>query len=44
MHIGYLNDRKLLGYPVLKDTRCGSKLVFISDSVERKSKIIIIVI
>ncbi len=44
MYIGYLDDRKLLGYPALKDTRCGIKLVFISDSVESKSKRIIVVI
>ena len=44
MYIGYLDDRKELGYPALKDTRCGIKLVFISDSVESKSKIIIVVI
>ena len=44
MYLGYLDDQKLLGYPALKDTRCGIKLVFISDSVESKSKIIIVVI
>lgn len=44
MYLGYSDDRKLLGYPALKDTRCGIKLVFISDSVESKSKRIIVVI
>jgi hypothetical protein len=32
MYIGYLHDRKLLGYPALKDTSCGIKLVLITDS------------
>ena len=32
MYIGYLQDRKLLGYPALKDTSCGIKLVLITDS------------
>ena len=55
MYIGYLQDRKLLGYPALKDTSCGIKLVLITDStvllirnlplnVKDKSKIIMVVI
>ena len=32
MYIGYLHDRKLLGYPASKDTSCGIKLVLIADS------------
>ena len=44
MYIGYLDDRKLLGYPALKDTRCDIKLVFINDSVKSKSKKIMVVI
>lgn len=35
---------KVLGYPPLKDTRCGIKLVFINDSVKSKSKKIMVVI
>jgi len=55
VYIGYLDDRKLLGYPALKDTSCGIKLVLITDStvllirnlplnVKDKSKIIMVVI
>ena len=44
VYIGYLDDRKSLGYPALKDTRCGIKLVFINDSVKSKSKRIMVVI
>jgi len=55
MYIGYLEDRKLLGYPALKDTSRGIKLVLITDStvllirniplnVKDKSKIIMVVI
>lgn len=44
MHIGYLNDRKELGYLALRDETCSIKLVFISNSVESKSQIIIAVI
>ena len=55
MYIGYLHDRKLLGYPALKDTSCGIKLVLITDStvllirnlplnLKIKSKRIIIVV
>lgn len=32
MSIGYLHDRKLLGYPALKDRSCGIKLMLITDS------------
>ena len=55
IYIGYLQDRKLLGYLTLKDTSCGIKLVLITDStvllirnlplnVKDKSKIIMVVI
>jgi hypothetical protein len=55
MYIGYLQDRKLLGYPALKDTSCGIILVLITDStvllirnissnVKGKSKRIMVVI
>jgi len=55
MYLGYLQDRKLLGYPALKDTSCGIKLVLITDqtvllirnlpsNVKGKSKRIMVVI
>lgn len=44
MYITYIQDRKELDYPALKDTSCGIKLLFISDSVESKGKKIILVI
>ena len=44
MYIGYLDDRKSLGYPALKDTRCDIKLVFINNSVKSKNKRIMVVI
>ena len=55
VYIGYLDDRKLLGYPALKDTSCRIKLVFSTDStvllirnlplnVKDKSKGIMVVI
>ena len=44
MYIGYLQDRKLLGYPALKDTSCGIKLVLITDSTVLQSKRIMVVI
>lgn len=42
MYIGYLDDRKSLGSPCVKDTRCGIKLVFIYDSVKSKSIMVVI--
>ena len=55
VYIGYLDDRKLLGYLAKKDRSCGIKLVFITDStvllirniplnVKGKSKRIMVVI
>jgi len=55
MYVGYLQDRKLVGYPALKDTSCGIKLVLITDqtvllirnlssNVKGKSKRIMVVI
>ena len=44
IYIGYLQDQKLLGYPALKDTSCGSKLVLITDSTVLQSKRIMVVI
>ena len=44
MYIDYLDDRKSLGYPALKDTRCGIKLVFINDPMKSESKRIMVVI
>ena len=32
MYINFIEDRKALGYEVLKDTSCGIKLVLIIDS------------
>ena len=32
MYINFVNNRKFLGYEALNDTRCGIKLVLISDS------------
>jgi hypothetical protein len=31
MYLNYLNDRKALGYEALKDSKCGMKLVLITD-------------
>lgn len=33
MYINYLQDRKNLGYLVIKDQVCGNQLVRISDSI-----------
>jgi hypothetical protein len=55
MYINFINDRKSLGYEALTDTRCGIKLVLISDStvllirnfpsnVNHKTKRVILVI
>ena len=55
MYIGYLHDRKLLGYPALTDTSGGMKLALITDStvllitnlplnIKGKSKRIMVVI
>ena len=55
MYINFINDRKSLGYEALNDTRCGIKLVLISDStvllirnfhynVNHKTKRVILVI
>jgi len=32
MYIGYIEDRKFMGYDVLLDTSCGIKLVSITNS------------
>ena len=32
MYPNYIEDRKALGYEALNDTRCGIKLVLITDS------------
>jgi hypothetical protein len=32
MYINFIEDRKALGYEVLRDTSCGIKLVLIVDS------------
>ena len=55
MYSNFINDRKSLGYEALNDTRCGIKLVLISDStvllirnfpsnVNHKTKRVILVI
>jgi len=53
MYINFINERKSLGYEVLRDTACGIKVVIIIDSVyvfvlpskvKRKAKRIIVVI
>ena len=46
MYINYVNDRKQLGYEVVKDTNCDIELLLIRNlplNVKRKSKKIIIV-
>ena len=32
MYVNYVNDRKQLGYKVVKDMNCGIELVLISES------------
>lgn len=51
MYIGYVNDRKQLGYKAVKDTNCDIKLVILNDSsvllirnIRSKTKRLVIVI
>ena len=46
MYVNYVNDKKQLGYKLVKDTNCGIELLLIRNlplNVKRKSKKIIIV-
>ena len=40
MYIGYIEDRKLMGYLVIKDTNCGIELVSITKSNNRRVVVI----
>lgn len=41
-YIGFLKDRKDLGYKALVDTQCGIKLVEITDTTISKLKLIVL--
>ena len=37
MYLGYSEDKKALGYQVLKDTDCGIRLVLITNSLKKRA-------